>query len=38
MKLQWSVVMPVEHEIVGAGRRRRLTTANREHGGGLAEC
>jgi hypothetical protein len=38
MKLQWGVVVPVEHGIVGVGRRRRLMTVSRERGGGLAGC
>jgi hypothetical protein len=38
MKLQWGVVVPVEHGIVGVGRLRRLTTASRERGDGLAGC
>jgi hypothetical protein len=38
MKLQWGVVVPVEHRIVGVGPWRRLTTASRECGSGLAGC
>jgi hypothetical protein len=38
MKLQWGVVVPVEHGIVIVGRWRRLMTASRERGGGLVGC
>jgi hypothetical protein len=35
-ELQWGIVVPVEHGIVGVGRRRWLTTVSRDGAGGLA--
>jgi hypothetical protein len=38
MKLQWGVMVLVEHGIMGVGQRGRLTMASTEHGGGPAGC
>jgi hypothetical protein len=35
-ELRWDVLVPVEHGIVGVGRRRWLTTVSRAGGGAVA--